>query len=290
MNKLMELKVDLVLKSENPIKLNGWTGSTLRGALSHRMMKRYCKNKVKDCATCNNNCTCCIGVLFNTAKQNSKELTTNPIVINSNYENGRVSNEIKCNMVLFGNGTMFLQNIIMELTEGIEIGHTKELFKLESANYTGTNEELVSNGVVCSIKFCDTQPIKADNQLKITFESPWAAKKSFDELSFTDFIRACLIRTMAVYNTVGIPLDMDYHGLLDKSASIKRVQKEIESSKAIRYSSRRKSVMNIPVITGELVYEGELTEFLPYIAVAQEFNIGKMCSMGLGKFTANSGG
>ena len=50
-----------------------------------------------------------------------------------------------------------------------------------------------------------------------------------------------------------------------------------------RYSNRQKSRMSFGGLIGDIIYEGNLSEFLPFIELCQIFHIGKQTSFGLGK-------
>lgn len=288
---ILKVKVDITLKSEKAVILNNWTSSSIRGALSNRMMHRYCKIKDNDCSKCSNFKTCAVSTLFNAEKHQDNKLISNPIIINSFCNDNTISDTINMQLVLFGNGIMFLQHIILELSDGIYINSAGEkvLFKLDSIKYTDSKENMLDNGILCNLHMSSVKDISIKDRLVVEFNTPVRLKDSFTKLEFKDFMRAVLIRLKAVYNTAGIEYEIPYNELLDSCCSIKLEKRNIRFKKAIR-ASKSRGKNEVPVLTGKLVYSGNLDKFIPYLALAQDFNIGKWCTMGLGKFTISDGG
>lgn len=284
-DKIPELNIDIILKSDSKATLNNWCGSTIRGALSNSLMHRYCKSKDKNCSKCMNHNFCPVGIVFNTANNEDGQLNTNPVIINAFYAKDTITNEIKFNLVLFGNATMAIQNILIELLSGIELGRNRTVFKLKNAYYSGTDESIFEKGKLGVLKLHKYPEITLNsNVLHVKFESPMVCKQSIKDMSFKSFIRACLIRDKAIYNTLGIEIDFDYKDLLEKAENIEVSNSSLNLFKLARCSKTKQRVTEIAGKIGDITYTGDFSEFIPYISMAQEFNIGKWCTMGLGKF------
>lgn len=285
MSDILEMKVDITLKSDRAIRLNDWTGSTIRGALSHNLMRKRCISKDKKCEECSIK-VCPVGVLFNTPKHNTKQILSNPIIVES-FSNNEQTDTINIHLTLFGTGTMYLQNILMELEDGICIGNTRTVFYLESARYSETGEEIFKDGLLTKVRYTSPKKLDIEDSMKITLITPLYAKDSFISLEFEQFMRAVLLRVEAVYRTVGITDYIPRKELLDKASNIKVLNKRLYVKRMVRKSSN-KGEMCINTINGTITYKAEdefdFQQFLPYIAIAQEFYIGKMCTMGLGRF------
>lgn len=288
---ILKVKLDIVLKSEKPVILNNWTSSSIRGALSNRMMHRYCKIRDNDCSKCDNFNTCTVSVLFNAEKHQDNRMLSNPIIINSFCKENTISDTINMQLILFGKGIMFLQHIILELVEGIYINSAgkKVLFKLDDISYTDSEEQVLNAGILCSLHTSSVKDINIGNKLVIDFKSPVRLKESFIKLEFKDFMRAVLIRLKSVYNTAGVDYVIPYNELLEASAEVKLDKRNIYLKNIIR-ASKSNGKNEVPVLVGSLVYSGDFDRFIPYILLAQDFNIGKWCTMGLGNFTVRDGG
>lgn len=286
-----EVKVRLRLTSMYSIELNSWTGSTIRGAISNKLMLKYCFNKRHNCGDCISRNTCPISILFNASSAEDKKLNTNPIVINAFYKDtSETHNSIDFELSLFGNGIMAFQTIMLELKDGIQPGKSMALFKLTEAKYSSGKDVFVK-GIIREIDVNDIVPLKIEsNILKVTFQSPLVIKESFRDMTFKSFVRACLIRSKAVSNTVGIELDYAYRELVEKANRVKTLENSIDNYSLIRYSKTKNTRTSITGRIGQVQYEGDFTEFIPYISIAQEFNIGQWCTMGLGRFTVEDGG
>lgn len=288
---ILKVKVDIKLKSEKPAILNSWTSSSLRGALSNRLMHRYCKLKDNDCSKCSNFKTCTVSVLFNAEKHQDNRMVSNPIIINSFCKENTISDTIDMQLVLFGKGIMFLQHIILELVEGIYINSAGEkvLFKLEDIKYTDSDERVLDNGILCSLHTSGVKDMNVGNKLIVDFKTPVRLKESFIKLEFKEFMRAVLIRLKSVYNTAGVNYEIPYNELLESCADIKLEKRNIHYKNVIR-ASKSNGKNEVPALIGNLVYSGNFDKFIPYILLAQDFNIGKWCTMGLGNFTISNGG
>jgi len=51
-----------------------------------------------------------------------------------------------------------------------------------------------------------------------------------------------------------------------------------------RYSSRQETRMRLGGLVGEVEFEGELAEFLPYLFLGELIHLGKGTSFGLGRY------
>jgi hypothetical protein len=81
----------------------------------------------------------------------------------------------------------------------------------------------------------------------------------------------------------GGPLDIDFRHFGERAALVRMVRCEIEHVDVKRRSSRTGQVHPISGFIGEAGYEGELTEFVPYLRVAKWTGVGRQTVWGKGE-------
>jgi hypothetical protein len=79
------------------------------------------------------------------------------------------------------------------------------------------------------------------------------------------------------------PLEIDFRALGERAAAIRMVRSELRQVEAVRRSSRTGKVHGIGGFVGVAEYEGDLSEFLPYLEAAQWTGIGRQCVWGKGE-------
>ncbi len=79
-------------------------------------------------------------------------------------------------------------------------------------------------------------------------------------------------------------LELDFKGMIERAEAVKTVRKDLVWVDWERYSSRQDARMKLGGFTGMIEFEGDLTEFMPYLRVGEIVHIGKATSFGLGKF------
>ena len=246
------LKSNIVLQLEVPTVLNSWSGSTLRGALHNAFetLGDDTSRKAND-------------VLFNTATKDNS-LITNTIIINGRDKHD-ISKTADFEITLFGDGINYYGSIIDVLKNGVELNGVKAVLKYDSSELVEVESKLDISG--------DT--------LVVLFQTPVNFKKSFMDLSFRSILRACLLREKAVKKTCGLDYDMDYDGLLAEADKVEKTLTKLKKVDMVRNGSL--GVTHVPCLVGFIKYKGDFTKFNEHLAFVQNFNIGKWCSMGLGK-------
>jgi hypothetical protein len=81
------------------------------------------------------------------------------------------------------------------------------------------------------------------------------------------------------------PLEIDFRGLTERARSVITVGSELRRVAVERRSSRTGQRHGIGGFVGWAVYEGDLTEFLPYLEAAHWTGVGRHCTWGNGEIT-----
>jgi hypothetical protein len=79
------------------------------------------------------------------------------------------------------------------------------------------------------------------------------------------------------------PLDIDFRAFGDRAARVRMTRCEIQHVDVVRRSSRTGQTHSIGGFTGDAEYEGDLTEFIPYLRAAQWTGIGRQTVWGKGQ-------
>lgn len=80
-----------------------------------------------------------------------------------------------------------------------------------------------------------------------------------------------------------VPLEIDFRGLAERAASIRTVSADLHREHTIRLSTRTGQVHPLGGFTGEVEYEGDLAEFLPWLQCAYWTGVGRQTVWGKGQ-------
>ena len=129
------------------------------------------------------------------------------------------------------------------------------------------------------------------DRVRVRFVSPTELKAAQDLATWPEFgILAARIRdrlsTLRQLYDDG-PLDIDFRAFGDRAARVRMVRCEIEQVDVRRRSSRTGQVHPIGGFIGEAEYEGDLTEFVPYLRAARWTGVGRQTVWGKGEIELN---
>jgi len=104
------------------------------------------------------------------------------------------------------------------------------------------------------------------------------------ELPFHLVVRAALRRVSTLFSLYGEgEPDLDYRGLVHRAAAVEIASQNISWHDWRRYSNRQEREMLMGGIVGEVVYKGELDEFMPLLSLSETLHLGKATTFGLGR-------
>ncbi|NWF92135.1 MAG: CRISPR system precrRNA processing endoribonuclease RAMP protein Cas6 [Syntrophaceae bacterium] len=105
------------------------------------------------------------------------------------------------------------------------------------------------------------------------------------KLEFHIFFRNLLRRiSLLSYFHCGQELDLDFKGLIEKSKEVRVHKENLSWFDWDRYSNRQETKMKMGGFMGSIVFEGELSPFVPYLILGEYIHVGKGTSFGLGKY------
>jgi hypothetical protein len=79
-------------------------------------------------------------------------------------------------------------------------------------------------------------------------------------------------------------LDLDFRGLVQAAEAVKLVDNRTRWHDWERYSARQDAKLKMGGMVGEAVYEGDVTPFIPLLALGEVLHVGKGTGMGLGRY------
>jgi len=82
------------------------------------------------------------------------------------------------------------------------------------------------------------------------------------------------------------PLDADFRGLGDRAEKVQTVSSKIEWIERFRTSSKTKQRHELSGFIGQVTYEGEMGEFLPWLTLGKLVHVGKHTAWGNGQYGA----
>jgi hypothetical protein len=120
------------------------------------------------------------------------------------------------------------------------------------------------------LRFATPTELKSDGKLVTLPEFPVLLARVRDRIS-----------TLRALYGAG-PLAVDFQAMAERAAGVRITRCEIERTPVARRSSRTGQVHPIGGFTGEVEYEGNLSEFLPYLEAARWTGVGRHTVWGNG--------
>jgi hypothetical protein len=293
------------------LELPIYKGSTLRGSFGQAFRKLVCPQpQQKACISCILITTCPYGYIFETAPMEGSEKLRNyesiprPFVLEPPLEEKRVYQEgdsLSFQLVLIGKAINYLPYFILTFQEvgRIGIGKGKKPFSLMAVKalspLTGL-EKVVYSQEQSKIEKADniingTELLNQDSgrrKLKLNFLTMTRVKFAdnfADKLEFHILLRNLLRRISTTsYFHQGKELTVDYQQLINKAETVKLVEDNLRWVDWERYSSRQDTKINLGGLVGEVVYEGDLAEFMPLIRLGELIHVGKGTVFGMGQY------
>lgn len=292
------------------IYLPHYKGSILRGGFGNIFKRAVCINNERDCNKCVLQEKCIYSYIFETPlPQNLKEKSKfkikrpphpyvfePPFASQIEYAPGE---ELIFNLILIGRGIEYLPYFIFIFEElgkrGIGRGRGKyELIGVDNEEGERIYEsgKLADNFKINSfqdiINECNFTEKGNHKQIKIKFLTPvriilgGELTTKFDfNLFITNLLRRISWLSIVHCNE---ELEFNHKNFIAYAKDIKIKERNIKWYDWERYSSRQGIRMKLGGFVGNITFEGDLKEFLPFIKLGEYIHIGKQTSFGLGKY------
>lgn len=316
--RIVKLKFETTLK--NDVLFPGFLGNTIRGALGKSLAHlfcmldaddltnlpgcRQCSDFKKKCILCEGKCEkhdkkfeficphaadCVYGSVFKnrTIRGNS---IPNPFVVEVPNDDKREykKGDVLCfNISLFGSAVGFTEHVI-KAAEYMLKGRFATYYNCMRLNRVinfFTNETVYENeqliGYMYEYLWSDAGAIQSINEVKITFISPVQIINNNDELildlSFPMFIDRLFSRIADI-----IDFYEDDEFVLPYNLCFKKPLVDTKSNLFIKTVKQEKQMAK--GLKGSLVFQGDLTRYMPYIDLGSQLHIGKLATRGFGEY------
>lgn len=297
------------LKAIEPIQIQRFSGTTLRGAFGIILKRTVCiHSHLRECQDCLVRRSCIYSYLFETSlKYEQKEAdihgedVPHPFVQEPPEVSGikifHPDDIIDFGLVLMGRGIEYLPHIVYAFEKLGEkgLGRGRGRFVLDGVALTfpETKELYQRSEGTLNLEFMPaafnpTEDTASVSKITLNFITPLRIKhhgKFIDQLDFYILIVSLLrrINTLAVLHGDG-ELSIDWNSLLEIARQIETVSDNTHWIDYQRYSGRQKQTMQLGGLVGTMSFRGNLSPFIAYLRAGEILHVGKSTSFGFGKY------
>ncbi len=296
-NQVITLTKQIVtLKANQAQTWPSFAGSKLRGAFGHALKQAACITQAATCDHCPVLKSCAYGEVFESVPINQLNL---PNKVHPSYKNRppaitfrasqtstalAAGDSFDFGVTLIGDVSCFLPSLLNAWQQAAQ-----KLSKSEGALVLGSVKTVSSKVLNLS---ADDLPSAAVDSIEIEFESPFRVQhngkliKNPQELSASTVLMSAVQRVAQIIETrVGVSSEFMQFRALSEIAARCVATSELTWSDLKRYSNRQKRSIPLGGLVGTIRITGDLTPFMPYLKLAQELQIGKETTFGLGRFS-----
>jgi len=305
------------LEPEEPIRLPRMNkGITLRGAFGTSLRKSLrnlvCADKTASCDSCQIHEVCPYGMVFAPkVPKDAKRLRLNrdiprPFVIKPPLDGKQVygpGEPLRFDMVLVGRCRDLFPYVIVSIKElgrcGIGVGRGRfRIGRVECLDAEGGTQEVMKarDNLVHTPRrdiHLGSAPELKQDRIRVRFLTPVLLKEKGQWVrpSFSALMKRLRDRIAALsYFYQGRPMEMDFCGFGQKAeAAAKMVFRNIHWVEESRYSKHRDFSHRLKGWVGEVVYEGGLELFWPFLWLGQFLHVGKAAAFGQGWYRCETG-
>ncbi|HSV32266.1 MAG TPA: CRISPR system precrRNA processing endoribonuclease RAMP protein Cas6 [Atribacteraceae bacterium] len=283
-----------------------YKGATFRGGFGTVFRRIACAVRGQDCLSCLLKAQCPYAYIFETSPpENSQALSKyesipRPFVLEPPTETKTFyapGETLDFQLLLFGRAIQYLPYFIVVFREMGETGlgrgrrpfvltkmaalGRQEAVEIYSAQ-TNTIRHLDQSDTYCPPQFPPPSQIQVNfiTPVRLIDDGACATVPEFHIL-FRQIMRR--ISALAYFHH-GQRLEADYGGLAARSRQINLSANKTSWQELERYSRRQDQRINIGGLVGAAAYQGNLTEFMPWLALGEYVHVGKNTVFGLGKY------
>lgn len=296
--KLMSLKEGI---------LPSFLGQTIRGGFGVMFKKVTCLSSTGCREACAYPETCIYSYVFNTPPPKTTEMmrkyqaAPHPFVLEPPW--GKLilkeGDTFTFGLVLVGKAMIYFPYFLLAFQKLGQAGLGKQNMSfgiVEATIRDGKGDEVnVYDGSTGTLQTANIPDVslhdgfteKNVSRITLHFQTPTRLKFNEKLVTVPHFhvLLRNLLRRLSLlsYFHCGEEPDIDFRGLIEKAQKVALVRKNTRWVDLERYSTRQKTSMKLGGFVGEASYEGNLSEFMPYLRLGELVHIGKATSFGLGK-------
>ena len=288
---------------ENPLRLDFYSGSLLRGVFGRSLRHISCMTKMKTCADCALYRSCPYPAIFETPpplQHNLQKFSQipSPYLIEPPPLGGKIyktGETISFSMVLIGTAISQLPLIIFAWQRAFALGVGKynSIARLINVQLAGQSPSVIydvqQNNAVQAHQALTLPAIKPTNRLTLQLITPLHLQKQgkvlADDLTAKDLLMALVRRYYLLQEFHGQNYQAPDFSQLAEHAQAINCEKNLTWCHLQRYSSRQQQKMRFDGVLGSINLTGELAPFLPMLQAGQWLHIGNKTSFGMGHYS-----
>ena len=279
-------------------ELPPYLGSTIRGILGHCIREFCCEFPKLKCFCCDRRKDCLYASCF--SNTGGEAGAVNPYTLYVHGEgrrSWRKGDVCVFDLTLFGRGAeqagIYLDALLAAEQKGW--GAARLSFRLVQVTEADSARLIYAGGRIWSRNLIP-QPLKIQERTvssaNFFFDTPLriaSGGKLFESLPFEKLIRF-LIRRISLLATAytDVQVTWDEEAMLELAGRVKIVEEAWREIPFVRYSMNQKDrKLALPGKTGWVLYEGELSSFVPVLEVGKYLRVGKGATIGFGHYEVN---
>lgn len=298
----------LHFKARGHLRLPPYKGSTFRGAFGVSFKRAVCIVQHGECERCLIRTQCAYPYIFDTPVDNAQGifrgyseaphpyLIEPPLETKTDYTPG---DGFAIGLTLIGRALNYMPYFIYTFQRmgdtGIGRGRGKcDLISGEALHADGTWQSVydgASEVLQQDVPHLTAQDLihkEIGSRIRLSFVTPTQLKADRilqRGLDFPVLIRGLLRRysALAAFHADGPP-DINYADYIAAAENIQTTSHNLTWRTWQRYSNRKNSRMSVSGFTGGVVFEGDMTQFHPLLALGVPMHVGKWTSFGMGQY------
>lgn len=301
-------KYRFTIKPQRELILPPYKGSTFRGGFGHAFRHAVCGEREKECLDCSLRIKCVYSYVFETSvpqeegKQQDMDVP-HPFIIEPPLDQRQhygPDDRLDFGLILIGRAVDYMPYFIFAFEEvgRVGVGKNRGQYCLEKVIGLNNGEEtLIYDGkshfkddfhTIDSGDIMSQDELPDPHRAKFRFLTPARIKyngKFIDDANFEVLIRNLLRRLSSLARIhCGEQWELDWKGLIERTKEIKTVQSDLAWKDWERYSKRQDTKLKMGGFLGDITFEGDLAEFMPFLKLGEYLHIGKGTVFGLGKY------
>lgn len=272
-----------------------YLGSTIRGILGHCMRDFCCEHPDKRCFLCEKKDECVYVQYFsNTGKEAGAVNPYTLYVHGGGREKWVKGDTCTFDLTLFGAGAeqAVLYMDALQAAEQKGWGAARLTFRLMRV-VNPESDKVIYAGGKSWIRNLSPQPLQIMERnatsASLFFDTPLrivSGKSLFQKLPFEMLIQF-LIRRISLLTMAHTNYRLDWNGeeLLEQAKKVRTLNEYWREIPFTRYSMNQKDgKLQLPSKTGWVLYEGDLSDFVPILEVGKYLRAGKGATIGFGHY------
>ena len=287
MNQLQMVRMDLEAEVLQNVQLPGFLGNVLRGCLGRALLRQNCGMGSPDCETCSRRGGCVYPNVFKVIRSTTAFPTMPaPFVIRApefGKRQWQAGEALKFSILLFGSAIRWSTEILQAASTIFEgrFAQTQGALRLQAVHDGFTGQSAENELQIAVWSDTGAQSIPPVQGVKIRFLSPTQVFQDHfvvEKPEFSLFMDSLFARIAAMVDIYGEEEFVLPYGLVGRKPQV-----------AARVSTQRITIpqdrgQRVDGIIGEIVYEGNVTRYLPYLDLGTQLHIGKKTTRGCGQY------